>query len=214
METNKPDKKEHILETAERVFAELGYEGASTRLLAKEAGVNMAMLNYYFGSKDGLLEAVLKRRISGMHQALQEVINRSELSSWDKLFQITDLYLDRVLTNKRFHRLIHRELSLMQRSDDLYQSVFDAISKNVMAFKEVIEKGVADGTFRKVDVELTTACIFGTKYYLINSRQIASKLLETDISQPEIMENEVKPRAKKFFHDLLKAHLSKHDTEF
>lgn len=46
MDSKKEDKKEHILNTAERVFAEYGYEGASTRLLAGEAGVNMAMLNY------------------------------------------------------------------------------------------------------------------------------------------------------------------------
>lgn len=212
METNKPNKKEHIVDTAERVFAELGYEGASTRLLAKEAGVNIGMLNYYFGSKTGLLEAVLERRIAGVHQALHDVVNSGELSAWEKLFQITDLYLDRILTNKQFHRLVHRELSLIPRSNDLYQSVFDAISKNVLTFKKVIEDGIADGTFRKVDVELTIACIFGTQYYLINSRQLASKLLETDVSQPEVLENEVKPRAKDFFHDLLKVQLSKHDT--
>src|SRR5690606_1798457 len=104
----KPDKKEHILDTAERIFAEFGYEGASTRLLAKEAGVNMAMLNYYFGSKDGLLQAVFERRSASTRQALQEVI-KTNGSAWEKLFAVVDLYLEKVLTNKRFHRLIHRE---------------------------------------------------------------------------------------------------------
>ena len=63
-EKEKIDKKEHLLNVAERVFGEMGYDGASTRVLAQEAGVNMAMLNYYFGSKDGLLKAVVERRMS------------------------------------------------------------------------------------------------------------------------------------------------------
>lgn len=211
MET-KPDKKEHILDTAERIFAEFGYEGASTRLLAKEAGVNMAMLNYYFGSKDGLLQAVFERRSASTRQALQEVI-KTNGSAWEKLFAVVDLYLEKVLTNKRFHRLIHREISLLQRTE-LANSILDALFRNVNSFKEIIEQGIAEGTFREVDVELTIASIFGTKYYLINSREIASRLLQMDISDPQVLENELKPRVKKHLHDLLKAHLSKHDTKF
>lgn len=211
MET-KPDKKEHILDTAERIFAEFGYEGASTRLLAKEAGVNMAMLNYYFGSKDGLLQAVFERRSASTRQALQEVI-KTNGPAWEKLFAVVDLYLEKVLTNKRFHRLIHREISLLQRTE-LANSILDALFRNVNSFKEIIEQGIAEGTFREVDVELTIASIFGTKYYLINSREIASRLLQMDISDPQILENELKPRVKKHLHDLLKAHLSKHDTKF
>jgi AcrR family transcriptional regulator len=52
MDKDKIDKKDHILDVAERVFSELGFDGASTRTISGEAGVNMAMLNYYFGSKE------------------------------------------------------------------------------------------------------------------------------------------------------------------
>ncbi|RZL05297.1 MAG: TetR/AcrR family transcriptional regulator, partial [Pedobacter sp.] len=51
MKTEKADKRVNILEAAEKLFSELGYEGASTRQIAKEAGANMSMINYYFGSK-------------------------------------------------------------------------------------------------------------------------------------------------------------------
>jgi AcrR family transcriptional regulator len=63
MDKDKIDKKDHILDVAERVFSELGFDGASTRVISGEAGVNMAMLNYYFGSKEGLLLAVFRRGI-------------------------------------------------------------------------------------------------------------------------------------------------------
>ena len=114
MEKNKVNKKERILEVAENLFAQLGYEGTSTRYLAQEAGVNMAMLNYYFGSKDGLLKAVLNRRVSGMLQALTG-IKEQNISSWDKLIQAINSYLDRVLSNNYYYRILHRELSLRER---------------------------------------------------------------------------------------------------
>ena len=49
------DTRERILETAERLFAESGFEGASVRAITSEAQVNLAALHYHFGSKDQLI---------------------------------------------------------------------------------------------------------------------------------------------------------------
>jgi AcrR family transcriptional regulator len=51
-----------ILFAGERAFAEFGYNGASMRAIAREAGVNQAMIAYYFGSKEGLLHAIMGKR--------------------------------------------------------------------------------------------------------------------------------------------------------
>ncbi|WP_187972929.1 TetR/AcrR family transcriptional regulator [Aquibium microcysteis] len=53
-----------ILSAGERAFAEFGYAGASMRGIARDAGVNQAMIAYYFGSKEGLLHAIMRRRSS------------------------------------------------------------------------------------------------------------------------------------------------------
>jgi AcrR family transcriptional regulator len=55
-----------ILETAERMFAQRGFEATSVRALTKDADVNLAAVHYHFGSKEGLIEAVLRRRIEPM----------------------------------------------------------------------------------------------------------------------------------------------------
>ena len=52
------DKKK-ILKVARSLFAEYGFSGASTRLIAEKAGCNVAMVGYYFGSKEGLLDQIL-----------------------------------------------------------------------------------------------------------------------------------------------------------
>lgn len=53
------DAREKLLVAATKLFAEKGYAGVSIRQLGEEAGVNSAMISYYFGSKEGLYESVI-----------------------------------------------------------------------------------------------------------------------------------------------------------
>ena len=63
------DTKEKILDAAERLFAEAGFSGTSLRAITTRAGVNLAAVNYHFGSKDALVEAVFARRLVPMNDA-------------------------------------------------------------------------------------------------------------------------------------------------
>ena len=63
-----PNPRERILEAAEHGFGDLGFDGASLRQLAQAARVNLATVYYYFGSKEGLMEAVLKRRFGPLRE--------------------------------------------------------------------------------------------------------------------------------------------------
>ena len=62
------DRQTRILDAAENAIAELGFAGASLRNIVLEAQVNLATVYYYFGSKRGLMEAVLKRRFGPLRQ--------------------------------------------------------------------------------------------------------------------------------------------------
>ncbi|PXV60409.1 transcriptional regulator, TetR family [Dyella jiangningensis] len=69
--------KERILGAAEELFARHGFEGASLRQLTAAAGVNLAAVNYHFGSKDRLIEEVFRRRLDQLNgrrmAALQKI---------------------------------------------------------------------------------------------------------------------------------------------
>ena len=69
------DTKELILEAAEKLFTENGYHGTSVRTITKEAGVNLASINYHFGSKDALLEALFAYRFGPINSMRAERIN-------------------------------------------------------------------------------------------------------------------------------------------
>ena len=61
------DTQIRILDAAEELFMQHGFEGASMRMLTAKAGVNLAAINYHFGSKDALIEAVFHRRLDPMN---------------------------------------------------------------------------------------------------------------------------------------------------
>ena len=63
-----PDTKQSILDAAEFLFATQGFRGTSLRAITGKAGVNLAAVNYHFGSKKTLLEEVIKRRILPLNQ--------------------------------------------------------------------------------------------------------------------------------------------------
>ena len=67
-----------ILDAAEELFMQHGFEGTSMRLLTARAGVNLAAVNYHFGSKDALIEAVFRRRLDPMNAARLAELDRLE----------------------------------------------------------------------------------------------------------------------------------------
>ena len=66
--TPKRDPRARILDAAEGAIAEEGFAGASLRDIVREAQVNLATVYYYYGSKIGLMEAVLKRRFGPLRE--------------------------------------------------------------------------------------------------------------------------------------------------
>ncbi|OWY40531.1 TetR family transcriptional regulator [Xenophilus sp. AP218F] len=64
MEASRPDTSTRILDVAERLFVEHGFEATSLRMITQQAEVNLAAVNYHFGSKDALFESVFLRRLA------------------------------------------------------------------------------------------------------------------------------------------------------
>jgi AcrR family transcriptional regulator len=61
------ETRTRILDAAEELFMQHGFEGTSMRVLTAKAGVNLAAVNYHFGSKDALIEALFRRRLDPMN---------------------------------------------------------------------------------------------------------------------------------------------------
>ncbi|MGD9506279.1 MAG: TetR/AcrR family transcriptional regulator [Syntrophobacteraceae bacterium] len=75
--------KDKILDATEKLFAEKGLDGASMRDITEAAGVNLASVNYHFGSKDGLMAAVFQRRLAPLMKARLELLEAAEAAAGD-----------------------------------------------------------------------------------------------------------------------------------
>ncbi len=76
--------KERVLDAAEALFMEHGFEATSLRAITAEAGVNLAAVNYHFGSKEELFQAVLTRRLDPMNRERLELLTAYERASAPK----------------------------------------------------------------------------------------------------------------------------------
>ena len=213
MDKDKIDKKDHILDVAEKVFSELGFDGASTRTISGEAGVNMAMLNYYFGSKEGLFLAVINRKITSFQNLLQDLGNNESMTAWDKVQKYIELYTQRVVTNNCFQKLLYQELS-MQRRGDLGEQITDILLKNTLEVHKILREGVDKGEFNKnIDIEMVIATIYGTKNFIVNSPHLTSKVIGYDIQNDKVLEEQLRPRIEAYLKTLLKSYLlNEHDN--
>jgi len=81
MDASKPDTTSRILDVSERLFVEQGFEGTSLRMITQQAEVNLAAVNYHFGSKDKLFEAVFIRRLAPLVAACLSELDKLEATA-------------------------------------------------------------------------------------------------------------------------------------
>ena len=78
------DTRERILDAAEQLFMEHGYEGTSMRQITGEAVVNLAAVNYHFGSKESLMQEVFRRRLDWLNEERLRVLDGMEQAAGGK----------------------------------------------------------------------------------------------------------------------------------
>ncbi len=200
------DKKEQIINKAIELFAQKGFEGTSIRDLANSAGVNIAMINYYFGSKEKLFECLVAHKAAYTRGLLDEIVNDNSLSDIEKIDRIIDNYITRIFTNRIFHRVIHQEMMLNQR-ESLQQAIVKVLFPNSLTIKKVIETGIRNNTFKKVDPALTIATLIGTINQVLLSKTMCNKLLDKQDGYIPYDDPKFKKRIAEHLKQLMHSHL-------
>lgn len=201
------DKREHILTVAEELFGEKGFDGTSVRDIAQKAGVNLAMISYYFGSKEKLLEALIELRAGYSHGILEELNKDESLSPWDKINRLVDFYVDRILNNLPFHNIMYREATNI-RSDEIRDRIINIKVRNLEQITKIITDGQQKKLFREVDIPMTVGSLMGSISSYTQSRPYACLILALgyDASE-ETYRTMLAPRLKAHLKQLLRAHL-------
>ena len=89
-----PSTEEKIKNAARQIFTQKGYAGTRTRDIAEEAGINLALLNYYFRSKEKLFDIIMLESMRGFIQSIVGIFNDETTSLENKIQSIVNHYID------------------------------------------------------------------------------------------------------------------------
>lgn len=203
----KSDKRVQILAAAEELFAEKGFDGASVRDIAQRASVNLAMISYYFGSKEKLLEALIEDRAGYTFGILTELGKNTALTPWDKIDRLVEFYVDKVMNNYRFHCIMTQQYNNATRSADIKKLIANIKLKNYEQIGQIIREGQEKKMFRQVDTVFMMASMMGTLTHVVNSMNLYCQLLNIDDTDEAACRQELSSRLKTHLKQLLHAHL-------
>jgi TetR/AcrR family transcriptional regulator len=164
------ETEQRILDAARTVFVRRGTAGARMQEIAREAGVNQALLHYYFRSKDGLARAVFAQAVSRVFPALVQVLG-ADIPLDDKIDRLVAVYLDNMSKNPFLPGYLIAELHHHpERVEQLITAATGAAPGHLLPpliakLGEQIDERVRAGTMRPIApqqfaVNLISLCIF------------------------------------------------------
>lgn len=196
------EKQIHILQIAETLFAENGFEGTSIRTIAKQAGINVAMVSYYFGSKEKLLEALIIYRTSDLKIQIEN-LSVEDLDPVEKINKMIELYVNRIRCNKGIYRILHFEFSSEEKEDKM-KVLNEVRDRNLKSLETIIHEGQHKGIFRKdIIIQLIPATILGTFFHFNMNKTYFKKLLV--LNTDEEFDHYIQTKLKTHIQQTIKA---------
>lgn len=142
--------EDHILDAAEKVFQRKGMDGARMQEIANEAGINKAMLHYYYRSKRFLFEAVFNKAFSIIAPEINKVINE-DVPLFEKIRKFTHRYINFIQKHPYLPNFIIQELNRDSDFINVLQSKKGF--PDFRNFQAQVEKEVRDGKIRAIKAE-------------------------------------------------------------
>jgi TetR/AcrR family transcriptional regulator len=177
-----------ILKAALEEFSHEGVAGARTDQIAHRAGVNKALLYYYFKDKDGLYAAALEQVFSGLSTRIMAVLERDNLPPRQRLLNYVEAHFDYIASAPFYPRLVQREFmrSAGRTLSPVASRVMERYGKPIyVKLGSVIRDGIDRGDFRKVDPEQTVISLLGLIVFYFISLPAQQVMNSGDPSSPE-----------------------------
>lgn len=156
------DKKTSILEAAIKLFSTKGYDAASVRDIAELAGVNLAMISYYFGSKEKLMESLFHEKMDASKIKIETILKDTSLTPFEKVERMLSDYVSKVVANQSFYKIMLYE-QVLKQNPVILKLIKELKLNYAFLTSELIKEGQRSGDFKKeVDVILALNTLTGT----------------------------------------------------
>jgi AcrR family transcriptional regulator len=172
------DVRGRIFDSALRLFSSRGYAATSLREIAEDAQASKPMIYYYFGSKETLYGSIVQEILEEMEAAIRAGLPR-EANAAGRLAEFCAAYLDYFLQKEEVIALVLREVfglgeALAQFSETLGEHVRRPLD-------EILEAGMADGTFRSDHVGRCATAITGIMNMFILAHVFGGTRLDREV---------------------------------
>lgn len=201
-EETKLNTEQKILEAAQKVFITKGMAGARMQDIADEAGINKAMLHYYFRDKDKLFETVFLKEAQKFFPKIN-MIFQSDVPLFEKIENFVCEYIDEIQENPYLPWFVLNEIN---RDPDqfMYKIWGEKNLPKPAKFLEQIEAEVKKGTIKKIDPRhLLMNLLSMTIFPFVAKPMITRNLRMTDPQFRQAME-ERKKEIPKFIIDAIR----------
>ncbi|MGH9571300.1 MAG: TetR/AcrR family transcriptional regulator, partial [Candidatus Angelobacter sp.] len=161
-----------ILKAALAEFSEGGVAGARTDEIARRAGVNKALLYYYFEDKEDLYAAALEQVFSGLFEKVMTVLNNGSFPPRERLLRYVEAHFDYIASAPVYPRLVQREFmrTTGRTLSPAATRIFEKYGKPIYSkLRELISAGIEDGEFRPLDPAQAVTSMLGViVFYFIS----------------------------------------------
>ena len=169
-------KQLHILNVAEELISKNGFKDTSIRDISSKAKVNVAMISYYFGSKEKMMNALYEYRVQRSKEKFSEFTQTIIHGRPDmQLKELINFFVGELLRYKHFHGFVTQEMQHDESTRDLLTD-FYIIAVNII--ERIIERGISIGLFTKaIKAEDLLSTLIGTVLFTNRNKGFYAKFL-------------------------------------
>jgi AcrR family transcriptional regulator len=201
-------KQLQLLDTAESLFSQKGFDGTSVRDIAEAAGINTAMISYYFGSKEKLMEEIFERKSLNIKEKVANLLKDDSLDPLEKMYSLVDMYIEGILSRKTFHRILLCE-QIINQNPSIIMMLDKMKTKNSEYINDLIRLGQKKGMFRKnIDIPMMTNTLMGTVFHTLVNLDFYKTYHHMEGMKDEEFERVVKKRLSVHIKNIYKAILT------
>ncbi len=201
-------KQVQLLDTAEMLFSRKGFDGTSVRDIAESAGINTAMISYYFGSKEKLMEEIFERKSINIREKVDHLLKDETLDPFQKMYGLVDMYIDGIWERKAFHRILLCE-QIINQNPSIVLLVEKMKARNLEYVNDLIRLGQKKGLFRKnIDIAMMTNTLVGTVSQMLIGLEFYKKLHHLEALKEDEFERVIKKKLSVHIKTIYKAILT------
>ncbi len=163
------EKQIHILDVAEKLIAKKGFEGTSVRDISTQANINVAMISYYFGSKEKMMSYLYRYRVQKTRESFAEFAEIIKDGKPEmQMKELVKYVVNQLFKYYYFHGFVTQELRHTEHLKDDLLEFYNTFTQKI---DDVVKKGVASGVFTNAPKpEDLLTLIVGSALFVIRNK--------------------------------------------